>query len=90
LRNILSLLAISEQPQSKTKYRLLMKVDKRAKVVGLSGKHSPHQLSIFDVHALRSKRFRPLSSKRRLDVKLVPFVGQTDAAFRFAELQAVK
>ena len=34
-----------------------MTVDKHAKVVGLSSKHSPHQLSIFDFHVLRSQFF---------------------------------
>ena len=37
-----------------------MTVDQRAKVVSLSSKHEPHQLSIFDFHVLRSQLFRVL------------------------------
>jgi hypothetical protein len=41
-----------------------MTVDKHAKVVRLSGKHAPHQLSLIDFHVLQSKFFLEAVSKR--------------------------
>src|SRR5688500_526853 len=35
-----------------------MTVDKHTKVVGMSGKYSPHQSSIFAFHVLRSQPFQ--------------------------------
>ena len=43
-----------------------MTVDKRAKVVSLSSKHEPHQLSIFDFHVLRSQLFQALPASDEL------------------------